>query len=327
MRIAVTGSIATDHLAAFPGRFTDQLLPDRLDTVSLSFLVDELQVRRGGVAANVCFGLGVLGLHPVLVGAVGEDFADYDAWLRDHGVQTGWVRVSRTRRTARFMCTTDVDQNQIAVFYAGAMAEARDISLTEVAARAGGFDLVVVAPDDPAAMLRHTAESRAMGVARAADPSQQLARISGEEARELIDGAQLLFTNEYEAALLRERTGWTDSQILDRVGTWIVTLGAAGVSIAAAGTRSRTVPAVPTGDIADPTGGGDTFRAGYLAGRARGLPPERSAQLGCALATSALTTVGTQEYRIDPNALSARITDAYGPAAAAEIAAGVVVPA
>ncbi|MEV7341337.1 carbohydrate kinase family protein [Streptomyces sp. NPDC093544] len=324
MRIAVTGSIATDHLTVFPGRFTEQLIANRLDTVSLSFLVDKLEVRRGGVAANITFGLGLLGFTPVLVGAAGTDFAEYDDWLRDHGVDTGSVKVSRTRHTARFMCTTDADQNQIAVFYAGAMSEARDIALSDVAARTGGLDLVVVAPDDPAAMARHTAESRALGIARAADPSQQLARVSGEEARQLVDGAQLLFTNEYEAALLQERTGWTEEQVLDRVGTWIVTRGGAGTTVRATGAPALTVPAVPTERIADPTGGGDAFRAGYLAGLGRGLSPERSAQAGSALATTVLETVGTQEYKLVPTEFSTRVADTYGPAAAAEIAAHVV---
>ncbi|WP_405682990.1 carbohydrate kinase family protein [Streptomyces sp. NBC_00057] len=321
MRTAVTGSIATDHLTVFPGRFTDQLIPERLDTVSLSFLVDDLEVRRGGVAANISFGLGVLGSAPVLVGAAGTDFAEYGAWLREHGVDTDSVKVSRTRHTARFMCTTDADQNQIAVFYAGAMAEARDIALSEVVARVGGLDLVVVAPDDPEAMARHTAESRRLGIARAADPSQQLARLGAEEARQLVDGAQLLFTNEYEAALLQERTGWTERQVLGRVGTWVVTRGGSGTSIKSAGAPVLTVPAVPTEHVADPTGGGDAFRAGYLAGLGRSLSPERSAQVGCALATTVLETVGTQEYKLVPTEFSTRIADAYGPAAAQEIAA------
>ncbi|GAA2287970.1 kinase [Streptomyces ruber] len=319
MRIAVSGSIATDHLTVFPGRFTEQLLPERLDTLSLSFLVDDLEVRRGGVAANISFGLGVLGLSPVLVGAAGTDFAEYGAWLRDHGVDTRSVKVSRTRHTARFMCTTDVDQNQIAVFYAGAMAEAREISLSQVVARVGGLDLVVVSPDDPEAMVRHTVESRRLGIARATDPSQQLARIGAEEARQLVDGAMLLFTNEYEAALLQERTGWTERQVLDRVGTWVVTRGASGVSVMASGTAAHTVPAVRTDHVADPTGGGDAFRAGYLAGLGCGLSAERSAQVGCALATTVLETVGTQEYKLVPAAFSARIADAYGPEAAREI--------
>ncbi len=141
MRIAVTGSIATDHLMTFPGRFADSLIADQLDKVSLSFLVDELDIRRGGVAANIAFGMGCLGLRPILVGAVGPDFADYGSWLERHGVDIGSVRLSDVAHTARFVCTTDQDQNQIASFYPGAMSEAREIELRPVDDRVGGLNL------------------------------------------------------------------------------------------------------------------------------------------------------------------------------------------
>ncbi|MEV5341649.1 carbohydrate kinase family protein [Streptomyces sp. NPDC052676] len=315
MRIAVTGSIATDHLLTFPGRFTDQLLADRLDTVSLSFLADRMDVRRGGVAANIAFGLARLGLAPVLVGAAGVDFADYQLWLKEHGVDVDFVRISDTLHTARFVCTTDRDQNQIATFYAGAMAEAREIDL----AAAGTFDLVVVAPDDPAAMLRHTGHCRRTGTPFAADPSQQLARLDRDAVRELVDGARFLFTNAYEAALLTERSGWSEEEVLERVGTWVTTLGAEGVVIRRAGQPALTVAAVPAKEVADPTGVGDGFRAGFLAGLARNWPDERAAQLGCALATTVLESVGTQEYPLSGDALLTRIAGAYGPDAAREV--------
>ncbi|MDF9815671.1 sugar/nucleoside kinase (ribokinase family) [Streptomyces sp. SPB162] len=188
MRTAITGSIATDHLMVFPGRFTDHLVADQLKNVSLSFLADTLEVRRGGVAANIAFGMGQLGLAPVLVGAVGPDFADYQIWLKQHGVDTDSVQVSHEHQTARFVCTTDSVQNQIATFYAGAMSEARRIALAPVTERAGALDLVVIAPNDPEAMLRHTAECRELGIPFAADPSQQLARLDGESVRLLLDG-------------------------------------------------------------------------------------------------------------------------------------------
>lgn len=319
MRIAVTGSIATDHLTTFPGRFSEQLLPDQLASVSLSFLVDDLQVRRGGVAANIALGLGLLGFAPLLVGAVGSDFAEYGAWLREHGVDISHVKVSTQSQTARFICITDRDENQIAAFYPGAMAEARDISLAAIAASWGRPALVVIAPDDPLAMQRHTSASRQLNIPYAADPSQQLARLGREEVRGLVDGAQLLFSNEYEAALLCERSGWTKQQVLDCVGTWVTTRGASGVTVATGGESVLTIPAVPSEKAADPTGVGDGFRAGYLAGVSRGLSKERAAQLGCALATTVLETVGTQEYRLNADLL-ARVTDTYGAGASLDIA-------
>ncbi|MFD3532456.1 carbohydrate kinase family protein [Streptomyces sp. NPDC058664] len=312
MRIAVTGSIATDHLMTFPGRFGEQLLADRLDRVSLSFLADNLEVRRGGVAANIAFGLGVLGLRPALVGAVGADFEPYRVWLKDHGVDTDSVRVSESLHTARFVCTTDRAQNQIATFYAGAMAEAREIDLREVVARTGRLELVLVSPDDPEAMLRHTRTCRDLGIPFAADPSQQLARLDGAQVRELVDGARFLFTNEYETALLLEKSGWAEAEVLRRVGTWVTTHGEAGVRIRGEAREPLAVPAVEVAGVVDPTGGGDAFRSGFLAGWLWGVPERCAAQLGCAVAATVLASVGTQEYRLYRDTLLDRIRTTYG---------------
>ncbi|MGW6389607.1 carbohydrate kinase family protein [Streptomyces sp. NPDC055103] len=312
MRIAVTGSIATDHLMTFPGWFSEQLLADRLDRVSLSFLADNLEVRRGGVAANIAFGLGVLGLRPALVGAVGADFEPYRVWLKDHGVDTDSVRVSESLHTARFVCTTDRAQNQIATFYAGAMAEAREIDLRDVVARTGRLELVLVSPDDPEAMLRHTRTCRDLGIPFAADPSQQLARLDGEQVRELVDGARFLFTNEYETALLLEKSGWSEAEVLSRVGTWVTTHGEAGVRIRGAHRATLAVPAVEAAGVVDPTGVGDAFRAGFLAGTLWGVPERCAAQLGCAVAATVLDYVGTQEYRLHRDSLLDRIRTTYG---------------
>ncbi|MET8453557.1 carbohydrate kinase family protein [Streptomyces sp. NPDC005209] len=318
MRIAVTGSIATDHLMTFPGRFTDHLVPGELSNVSLSFLADTLEVRRGGAAANIAYGLGQLGLSPVLVGAVGPDFADYQVHLKEHGVDTDSVHVSPTAQTARFVCTTDRAQNQIATFYAGAMAEARTLALAPVAERLGGLDLVLISPNDPEAMVRHTEECRRLGIPFAADPSQQLARLDPQAVRTLVDGADRLFTNAYESALVRESTGWTSGQILDRVGSWVTTLGADGVRIERAGEPAVTVPATRVREAADPTGVGDAFRAGFLAGLAADLPEPAAARLGCVLAGLALEAPGPQEYVLDRTTVTARLVEGYGePAAAA----------
>lgn len=319
--IAVTGSIATDHLMTFPGRFADQLLAERLDRVSLSFLVDELVIRRGGCAANICFGMASLGLRPVLVGAVGADFADYRSWLDRHGVDTASVHVDDLAHTARFVCTTDADQNQIASFYAGAMSAARQIELQPIAARVGGLDLVVVGPNDPTAMLRHTAECRERGIPFAADPSQQLARMAGTEIRQLLEGASYLFSNDYEAGLIENKTGWSSEKVAASVGCWVVTKGAQGCSLVIAGSPSVEVPTVPERTRADPTGVGDAFRAGFLTGFARDLPPERCAQLGSLLATYVIETVGTQEYTVERGPFLARFAASYGTAAADEVGA------
>ncbi len=320
MRIAVTGSIATDHLMLFEGRFADSLVVEQLHKVSLSFLVEDLQVRRGGAGANIAFGLAVLGLRPLLVGAVGEDFAEYRSWLERHGVDCAGIRVSEVHHTARFICTTDSDQAQIASFYAGAMSEAREIELAPLAA-AAPIDLVLVGPNDPEAMRRHTEEARFRGIPFAADPGQQLAWSEGPLIRDLVDGAAYLFSNDYEAALISRKTGWDDAEVLSRVGVRVTTHGADGVVVERQGQESIRVPVVPAGAVADPTGVGDAFRSGFLAGVGWGLPLERSVQVGCLLATYVLETVGTQEYRLEPRAALQRFAGVYGDAAADEVAA------
>lgn len=320
MRIAVTGSIATDHLMRFPGRFAEQLLADQLHRVSLSFLVDELVIRRGGVAANIAFGLGRLGLHPILVGAVGEDFGDYRSWLDRHGVDTTAVRVSEIAHTARFICTTDEDLNQIASFYPGAMSEAAEIELGLIADRFGALDIVIISPNSPDAMVRHSQECRERGYAFAADPSQQLALLDGPQIRELVDGAAYLFCNEYEKALLASKSGWSDAEILAKVGVRITTHGKDGVVIEAPESDPIRVPVVLARATPDPTGVGDAFRAGFFAGLSWELPLEHSAQVGCLLATLTLETLGPQEYTVEPSDMLKRITEAYGADAAAQIA-------
>ncbi|MEY9213098.1 adenosine kinase [Thermobifida halotolerans] len=320
VRIAVTGSIATDHLMTFEGRFAEQLIADQLAQVSLSFLVDELEVRRGGVAANISFGLGCLGLNPVLVGAVGPDFAEYSAWLERHGVDVSGVHVSEMRHTARFVCTTDRDHNQIASFYAGAMTEARNIELWPLVQRVGGLDLVLVGANDPEAMVRHSEECRVRGVSFAADPSQQLARMEGPQVRSLIEGAEYLFANEYEKALAEQKTGWNDTEILSRVRTRVTTLGAKGVRVDRAGEPTLHVPAAHVENPADPTGVGDAFRAGFLAAVAWGLELDRCAQVGNAAAVHCLEVSGPQEYRLTAASLLDRLARSYGDDAAAEVA-------
>lgn len=319
--VAVTGSIATDHLMHFPGRFAEQLVAERLDRVSLSFLADDLVVRRGGIAANIAFGMGVLGARAILVGSVGADFADYRSWLERHGVDCACVRVSELAHTARFVCTTDDDMCQIATFYAGAMAEARFIELAPVAEHAGGLDLVLISPNDPEAMVRHTEECRQRGYQFAADPSQQLARMSGEQVRRLVDGARFLFTNDYEFELLLRKTGWTEADVLSRVDMRVTTLGEKGVEIVGQDREPLQVSAVPETGKIDPTGVGDGFRAGFLTAVSAGLSLQRAAQLGSLVAVHVLETVGTQEWTFDPAEALPRLRDAYGPDAEAEIAA------
>ena len=302
----------------YKGRFADSLVVDQLDKIALSFLVEDLEIHRGGVAANIAFGMANLGQQPILVGAAGEDFADYRSWLERHGVDCESVHISETRHTARFVCTTDDQMAQIATFYAGAMSEARDIELGPIAARVGGLDLAVISSNDPEAMLRHTQECRTRKIPFAADPSQQLAFMNGESIRELIDGATYLFANEYEAALTEQKTGWSSDEIATRVQTRVITKGKDGALIATRGEPLIDVKVATELRKADPTGVGDAFRAGFLTGLAWGLGHERSAQIGSMLAAYVVETVGTQEYELGRRRFLERFTAAYGAPACAE---------
>jgi adenosine kinase len=317
--VLVAGSIATDHLMHFPGKFSDQLLADQLHSISLSFLVDELVIRRGGVAPNICYGIAQLGGSPVLVGAVGEDFEDYRSWLERNHVDCSHVYVSPVHHTARFICTTDDDMCQIGSFYTGAMSEARNIELAP-AWTASGANLVIISADDPAAMLRHSEECRQRGYRFAADPSQQVTRMAdGGELEKLIEGADLLFTNEYERRLLESKTGLSDTEVMARVNVRITTLGKRGVEIVGRDIESVHVPVAKERHKADPTGVGDGFRAGLLTAREWGLSWERSAQVGSLLATYVLETIGTQEYEIKPADFADRLAESYGDDCAAEV--------
>ena len=320
MKIGVAGSVGLDHLMTFSGKFTDSLVAGSLQKVSLSFLVDSLDVRRGGCAANIAFGMGVLGLNPVLIAAVGKDWADYDAWLSRHGVDTSHALVSTTLHTAHFVVTTDQELNQIASFFPGAMSEARNIELSPIMEKVGRLDMMVISPDDPEAMLRHSDVCRQQGIAFAADPSQQMARMTGEEIKLLIDGASYLFLNEYELALAMQKTGWTDREILERVKYRVVTLGSMGAKVESAAGEFVQVGCPKEKAKIDPTGVGDSFRSGFIAGLAWGLSHERCAQLGALIATYVIETLGTQEYRFTPAEFVARFAESYGQSAADEIA-------
>lgn len=319
MRVAVAGSVGRDHLMTFPGKFTDSFVEGSLDKVSLSFLVDDLDIHRGGIGANIAFGMGALGLNPILVAAVGKDWPDYDAWLSRHGVDTGHVRVSQDLYTATFMVTTDTELNQIASFFPGAMSEAREIELSPIIAKTGKFDLIIISPDDPEAMLRHSETARQLSIPFAADPSQQMARMNGDEIKLLIQKADYLFLNEYELSLAIQKTGWSDQEIFDQVRVRVITLGSQGAKIEEHGKETIVVGVPQEKAKIDPTGVGDAFRSGFLAGLSWGFGHERCAQIGSMLATFCIETKGTQEYRFTKEDFLSRFSKAYGEAATAEL--------
>ncbi|HEU4568454.1 MAG TPA: carbohydrate kinase family protein [Marmoricola sp.] len=321
MSLLIAGSIATDHLMTYSGKFQDSLVVEQLDKVSLSFLVQDLEIRRGGCAPNICYALGMLGLRPVLVGAAGEDFRDYRSWLERHGVDCDSVRISDSLHTARFVCTTDTSMAQIASFYPGAMSEARLVELAPIVDRVGAPEHVLVGPDDPQAMLNHTDECRTRGYPFIADPGQQLAFGEGEMIRSLVDGAALLFSNEYESHLIESKTGWSADEVLDRVGIQVTTLGPTGVRVRSTDGVDVEVPAVPGVTAVEPTGVGDAFRAGFVAALEWQLSLERACQVGCTVAAYVVERIGTQEYSFTLDSFADRFEGAYGAEAAGELRA------
>jgi adenosine kinase len=287
MNIVVTGSIAYDYLMSFPGRFTEHFLPEHINRVSLSFLVDSMDKRRGGCAPNIAYTLALLGERPHLMATAGEDFGDYRAWLESVGVDTALVRQIPGKFTASFFCSTDQHNNQIASFYTGAMAHAAELSFQNVA----DCRLAIVSPNDPAAMVQYANECRTLGIRYIFDPGQQCARMSGEELRAGALGADILICNDYEYEILKQKTGLTEQDILARSEALIVTKGEHGSTII---TRNDgwDVAAVPPNTIVDPTGVGDAFRGGLMKGLVLGLPFETAARLGSVAATYCLEHLG-----------------------------------
>jgi adenosine kinase len=291
MSIVVTGSIAFDYLMSFPGKFTEHFLPEHMSRVSLSFLVDTMDKRRGGCAPNIAYTLALLGETPRLMATAGEDFGDYRRWLEAAGVDTSLVADVPGKFTASFFCSTDVDGNQIASFYTGAMANAAELSFRTVER----CELAIVSPNDPAAMVQYAEECRAIGISYLWDPGQQCARMSGDELSQGITGAALVICNDYEFELIRQKTGLGETEVLQQAGALVITKGELGCTIFANGTRTD-VPAVPPLRIVDPTGVGDAFRGGFLKGMARGVDLVVCARLGAVAAAYALEHLGGQSH-------------------------------
>jgi adenosine kinase len=291
MKIVVTGSIAYDYLMSFPGKFTEHFLPEHIERVSLSFLVDSMDKRRGGCAPNIAYTLALLGEKPLLMATAGQDFTEYREWLEAAGVDTTLVKEIGGKFTASFFCSTDQANNQIASFYTGAMAHAAELSFRT----AGDVDLVIISPNDPAAMVQYSDECRTLDIPYIFDPGQQCARMSGEQLADGVRGAALVICNDYEFELLRQKTGLGEDEILEQAGTLVVTRGADGSSVLSAD-RRIDVPAVKPARIADPTGVGDAFRGGFMKGMADGMDPETCARLGSVAATFALEHLGGQSH-------------------------------
>ncbi len=291
MKLVVTGSVAFDYLMSFPGKFTDHFLAEHMNRLSLSFLVDTMDKRRGGCAPNIAYTLALLGERPLLMATAGEDFGEYRRWLEAAGIDTSGVKQIDGKFCASFFCSTDQHNNQIASFYTGAMADAGQLSFRTI----GDVGLAIISPNDPGAMVQYAEECRTLDIPFIFDPGQQCARMDGDELRDGVRGATVVIVNDYELELLRQKTGLGETDLLKVARVLIVTRGEHGSSVISSGGRVD-VKAVTPHRIVDPTGVGDAFRGGLMKGMALGLPYQASCQIGSVAATYALEHLGGQSH-------------------------------
>lgn len=313
MTIVCTGSIAFDYLMSFPGYFKDHILPDKLDSISLSFLVDSMIKQRGGTAPNIAYTLALLGEKPFLMGTVGVDFEDYRTALEETGVDTSLVKVIPGKYTASFFANTDLSNAQIASFYTGAMADARDLSIKDL--ELADIELVVVSPNDPVAMSKYPRECRELKIPYLYDPGQQVVRMDPADIRDGLEGAQSVFVNEYEFELIQKHTGMSAADIISSVEYAVVTCGECGSDVYA-GKEHFHIDVVKPSQIADPTGVGDAFRGGFLRGRQLGYDWVTCARMGTLSATYCLENRGTQNHRYTVEEFIQRYRENYGKDAA-----------
>ena len=309
MSIIVTGSIAYDYLMSFPGKFTEHLLPEHMNRVSLSFLVDTMDKRRGGCAPNIAYTLALLGQRPRLMATAGQDFGEYREWLEAAGVDTTLVKVVEGKFTASFFCSTDTESNQIASFYTGAMADAAELSFRT----APDARLAIISPNDPMAMVQYAEECRTLDIPFIWDPGQQCARMSGDELAAGLTGAAIVICNDYEFELLRQKTGLGEADVLERAEALVITKGESGCTILTRQVPEGThVEAVPPHRLVDPTGVGDAYRGGFMMGMAEKAPLEVCARLGSVAATYALEHLGGQSHAYTWQEFRTRYEEHFG---------------
>ncbi|WP_304306483.1 carbohydrate kinase family protein [Pseudacidovorax intermedius] len=298
MTSVICGSLAFDTIMTFEGRFAEQILPDQLHILNVSFLVPGLRRDFGGCAGNIAYSLNALGGRALPMAAVGSDGADYVQRLKELGVGTEFILQLDDSYTAQAMIMTDRDNNQITAFHPGAMQQAH---LNRIEARED-IRLGIIAPDGREAMLQHAAQFKAAGIPFVFDPGQGLPMFDGKDLAHFIEQADWVVVNDYEGRMLSERTGWSTSEISRRVRGMVVTLGAEGCDVWVGGEATRVAPATPEA-VVDPTGCGDAWRGGLLYGLEHGWDLVRCAELGNRLGALKIAQRGPQNYQVDRAAL------------------------
>jgi adenosine kinase len=312
LRIVVTGSLAYDYIMDFPGHFKDHILQDRAHMLSVSFLVDSMRQMRGGVAGNIAYSLALLGERPLVVASAGRDFGEYRAWIERQGVDTSGITEIEDEFTASCFITTDKADNQIVAFYPGAMTHAKNLSLLELGL--GADDLVVISPTDPEAMTSYADECRQLGVPFLFDPGKQTPRLSGEQILAGLTGAAVLIGNDYEFAMMAQKTGWTEAELISAAPLTVVTRGEQGSTIYSTETDGRglEIPSAPVTGVVDPTGAGDAYLAGLVFGLARRFPLEVVGRIAALAAAYVVEQQGCQEHHYTPTEFAQRYANAFG---------------
>ncbi len=309
MTIVVTGSVAYDYIMSFPGRFKEHILPEKLDMLSVSFLVDSMRRQRGGCAPNIAYTLRLLGQRPCIMASVGQDFGDYQRWLEEQGIDTSGIRVYEDDFTASFFVSTDLDNNQIASFYTGAMRRAAELSFRDLSI--ADIELAVISPNDPTAMIKYVQECQELGIPYVYDPSQQIVRLSGSDLVEGARGARMLVVNEYEFEMIKNKTGLDEDELFALAQVTIITRGEHGSTIIEGG-RRVDVPSAPPRQLGEPTGVGDAYRAGVIVGTLAGCSWEVAGRMGSLAATYVLEQHGTQSHRFTLNEFIERYRETFG---------------
>ena len=308
MSVVITGSVAYDYLMSFPGRFSEHILPEQIHQISLSFLVDSMRKQRGGCAPNIAYTLALLGEHPTVMATVGQDFGEYRDWLEQAGIDTSATVEVEDEFTSSFFVNTDLDNNQIASFYIGAMGKADTLSFHDLDAQ---VNLAIISPNAPAAMIKYARECKELAIPYIYDPSQQIIRLSGEDLLEGTRGARMLIVNEYEFGMIKNKTNLSEAELLSLPDITIITRGEEGSTIHA-GDRVLQIPVVPPEPLAEPTGAGDAFRGGIIKGMLRGYPWEVTGRIAALAATYVLEQHGTQNHHYTLGEFAERYRQAFG---------------
>jgi adenosine kinase len=322
LRIVVTGSLAYDYIMNFPGYFKDHILPDKVHMLTVSFLVDSMRRMRGGVAGNIAYTLALLGERPLVVATAGQDFGEYSAWMQSQGIDASGIKLIDDEFTASCFINTDRSNNQIVAFYTGAMAHSKHLSLVDLGLGAG--DLVVISPTDPEAMARYAEECRTHGIPFLFDPGKQTPRLDGEQILAGLTGASVLVGNDYEFAMMAQKTGKSEAELIAAAPLTVITRGEQGSTLYTSQTNGQGlhIPVAPIGDVVDPTGAGDAYLAGLVFGLARQFPLPVTGRVAALAAAYTIEQRGCQEHSYTPAEFAERYAAVFGPAPEIEALAG-----